>query len=74
MVQFCLDQGDNILIEFTGGKEAFARSSILGLKMRLLYKWDYAENQTGKDLSNWLPGTLIIDMLKNVYGYAVNQE
>lgn len=74
MVQFCLDQGDNILIEFTGGKEAFSRSSILGLKMRLLYKWDYAENQAGKNLSNWLPGTLIIDMLKDVYGYAVNQE
>ena len=74
MVQFCLDQGDNIIIEFNGGKEVFARSSLDGLKMRLFYKWDYEKNLAGKRQSDWLPGTLVIEMLKKYYGYSVNRE
>lgn len=74
MFDFCLKHGDDIVVGFTGGKEAFVRITLSGLQQRSHYKWDFAKNMAGKKRSDWLPGTSVIEMLKHHHGYSSNQR
>lgn len=69
MVAHCARHGNNIIIGFTGGKTSFANSSMEYLQQRPHYKWDYAENLSGKNRADWIPGGLVIKMLKEHHGY-----
>ena len=72
MFDLCLKHGDDILIGFTGGKEEFTRKTLSELKKRPSYKWDFAKNTAGKKLADWLPGSMVIAMLKTHHGYSSN--
>jgi len=72
MFDLCLKHGDDILIGFTGGKEEFTRKTLSELQKRPSYKWDFAKNTAGKKLADWLPGSMVITMLKTHHGYSRN--
>lgn len=70
MYKLCLQLGDDVIIGFTGGKEAFSTSSLAGLQSRLFYRWDYSKNMAGKKQSDWLPGSLVLEILKSNHNYS----
>ena len=72
MIDLCLKHGDDVLIGFTGGKEEFTRKTLSELQKRSFYKWDFAKNTAGKKLADWLPGSMVIAMLKTHHGYLSN--
>jgi hypothetical protein len=72
MVNLCQKYGNDILIGFTGGREAFTRKTLSELQKRSSYKWDFAKNKTGKKLADWLPGAFVIAMLKTHHRYSSN--
>lgn len=71
MVALCKQEGNKIIIGYTGGKQAFMNASLEALQARHLYRWDYAQNRARKKLDDWLPGDVIIDLLKRFQGYVV---
>lgn len=72
MFELCIEHGDNILIGFTGGVEAFASSTLSALQTRSFYRWDYAHITDGKNLSDWLPGGTVIELLKDHHHFPDN--
>lgn len=73
MVAHCNKHGNDIIIGFSGGKTSFAKSSIEYLQQRPHYKWDYAENLSGKNRSDWIPGGWVIKKLKEYHGHNNKQ-
>lgn len=69
MVAHCAEYGDKVIIGFVGGKSGFARSSLDYLKDRRHYKWDYAENRSGKNVEDWISGDWVVKTLKEHHGY-----
>jgi len=69
MFELCVEHGDNILIGFTGGVEAFAGSTLSALETRSFYRWDYAYITDGKNLPDWLPGGTVIELLRRYQNY-----
>ena len=59
-----------MIIDFTGGKDAFLAKSLDELRARSSYKWDYADNLVGKKRSDWLRGGEVAQMLRDHHGYA----
>jgi len=64
MVKLCRKYGNKIIIGFTGGDSAFSRSTLLELKSRRFYRWDYSKNTKGKKMTDWLAGSSVVEMLK----------
>ncbi len=69
MVKLCHEYGNKIIIGFTGGDLAFSRSTLLELKSRRYYRWDYSVNTKGKKMTDWLAGSNIVEMLKTKKTY-----
>lgn len=63
MVALCQEHGDDIVIGFTGGWNAFANTPIEKLRSRSHYKWDYARNMGKKKRSDWLRGKSVLQVL-----------
>ena len=74
MFDLCLKRGDEIIVGFTGGREEFVRRTLSELQKRPSYKWDFAKNTAGKKQSDWLPGAMVIEMLKSHHGYSSNRR
>jgi hypothetical protein len=74
MFDLCRQRGDEVVIGFTGGKEAFIGKRLFELQNRPSYKWDLAENMARKKWSDWLLGTEVIKMLKSNHGYPRELE
>jgi hypothetical protein len=74
MFDLCLQRGDEVVIGFTGGKEAFIGKRLFELQNRPSYKWDLAENMARKKRSDWLLGTEVIKILKSNHGYPCELE
>jgi hypothetical protein len=70
MLALCVRQGDEVLIGFTGGREAFLAKSLNELRARPSYKWDYADNLAGKKRADWLYGADAVHMLRDHHRYA----
>ena len=68
MFNLCLQNGDNIIVGFAGGIQAFTRSTISNLLSRR-FKWDYAQNMKGKMYANWLSGSTVLDILREHHEY-----
>jgi len=64
MVALCEEHGDDIVIGFTGGRNAFANTPIEKLRNRSHYKWDYTMNMGGKNRSDWLRGKTVLRELE----------
>jgi arginine/ornithine N-succinyltransferase beta subunit len=73
MFNLCLEHGDNIIVGFTGGINAFASSPFLELQSRRFFRWDYAKNTMGKKKADWLSGSMVIELLRQHHGYPNNQ-
>jgi hypothetical protein len=73
MFNLCLEHGDNIIIGFIGGIQAFTRSTFSNLLSRR-FKWDYAKNMTGKMMINWLSGSTVIELLRHHHGYPSTRQ
>ncbi len=69
MVDHCALHGDNVVIGFTGGREAFLKKTLVDLKKRPSYKWDFAKQMAGKKRADWIPGSEISEMLVEHHGY-----
>lgn len=69
MVALCQQYGDDILIGFTGGRPAFANSTLVDLKNRQHYKWDYASSTAKRTRANWLTGKTVLELLRQYHGY-----
>lgn len=69
MVKLCQQQGDTILIGFTGGRIAFANTTLDELKTRLFYRWDYANSTAKRNQVNWLTGGTVLELLRKHHGY-----
>lgn len=74
MYNLCLQHGDNIIVGFTGGINAFASSQFSELQSRRFFRWDYAKNSLGKKKGDWLSGSTVIDILRQHHGYPHKQE
>lgn len=64
MADLCKKNGDKIIIGFTGGDLAFSKSTLLELKSRRFYRWDYSVNTKGKKMPDWIAGSKIVEILK----------
>ncbi len=64
MVALCKEHGDDIVIGFTGGWNAFANTPIEKLRSRSHYKWDYNRNMGKKKRSDWLRGKTVLQVLE----------
>lgn len=64
MVALCQEHGDDIVIGFSGGWNAFANTPIEQLRNRSHYKWDYTTNMGSKKRSDWLSGKTILQVLE----------
>lgn len=74
MFNLCLQHGDIIIVGFTGGIQAFARSTLSELQSRRFFRWDYAENMMGeKKKVDWLSGSTVIEILRQNHGYPHNR-
>ncbi len=70
VIKLCEDEGDKIIVGFTGGINELNNSDYSNLVCRD-FKWDYHNNMGGKTKSNWLNGVLF---LKIVNGLAKNRN
>ena len=64
MVALCEEHGDNIVIGFKGGWNAFANTPVEKLRNRSHYKWDYISNMGRKNRSDWLRGKTVLRVLE----------
>jgi len=65
LVHLCNKFQDEIIISFTGGEKALINTSLIDLKSRLHYKWDYSKNLDNWDKHNWLNGKMVLEIIKN---------
>jgi hypothetical protein len=63
IITLCQEHGDDIVIGFTGGWNAFANTPMEKLRSRSHYKWDYARNMGKKKRSDWLRGKSVLQVL-----------
>lgn len=73
MFNLCLEHGDNIIIGFIGGIQAFSGCTISKLLSRR-FKWDYKKNMMGKQKANWLSGSTVIEILRQHHGYPSTRQ
>ncbi|MBW6465666.1 MAG: hypothetical protein K0B06_04095 [Brevefilum sp.] len=67
MVQLCQENGNNILIGFTGGKTAFADTTLEKLRNRPHYKWDWSSSTAKRNIADWLPGGTVLALLRQAH-------
>lgn len=70
MMQLCQKHGENIIIGFTGGIEAFKKSTLQELIARRFYRWDYTVNDKNKNKADWISGATVLDLINNHHGYT----
>ena len=68
MVQLCQEHGNSILIGFTGGRTAFAKTTLEALENRSHYKWDWAKSTAKRNRADWLQGGMVLKLLKQYHG------
>lgn len=68
MLQLCQEHGDSILIGFTGGRTAFANTTLEALENRHHYKWDWSNSTAKRNRTDWLAGGTVLKMLSQHHG------
>jgi len=71
MVKLCQEHGNSILIGFTGGRTAFANTTLEKLHNRPHYKWEWASSTAKRNRADWLPGGIVLMLLQQVHGCQV---
>ncbi len=54
--QMCTDRGDEIIVGFLGGLKKLRATGLAELEAKRAFKWDHKGSDSGKIISNWIPG------------------